>query len=99
MTTLAVTCHDCDADLTLQVKQVIVTAYSNRKDSASLGFACPECGAFNERHIDKLVFDALSKNGATVDVTRIPQEFFESHQGPTLTLDDLLDLHADLEDG
>jgi len=59
-------------------------------------YACPSCGRLNIRSLDGDDLEVLHRVGFPVRSGRAPFELLEPHDGPSLSLDDLLDLHQDL---
>lgn len=60
-----------------------------------LRFTCPACGRGSGRCLRRDDLELLRSEGVTSIV--VPAEGLESHDGPLLTLDDLIDLHFLLE--
>lgn len=59
-------------------------------------YACPSCGRLNIRPLDRADLEVLDRVGLPVRSGRAPFELLEPHDGPSLSLDDLLDLHEAL---
>jgi hypothetical protein len=91
---LTVFCPTCgEVDLTSdQVWLVIATA----ADRSHYAFHCATCDQSVRRPADETVVALLSELVA-VEGLEIPAEALESHDGPPLTTDDLLDLVLALE--
>lgn len=60
-------------------------------------FTCPMCGEVVQRLADARTVEILIAEGARPPMRNVPAEFFEAHNGPALTIDDLLDFHELLE--
>ena len=54
-------------------------------------FECPRCGTVARYHAEEVIVDALAPLLA-VEMLDVPAEALETHTGPALTVDDLLDL-------
>lgn len=93
--TIATTCPCC-GDLTLTPAQVTLLPATPGQDTR-YAFTCPLC---RERYVRPLpqMFAARMRS-IGVREERIPAEALEAHNGPPLTLDDLITLHYDLEMG
>lgn len=61
--------------------------------SSTYSFDCPTCGNRVRGHADAELVRLLESGGVMVTLLPIPAEALEPHEGPPLTLDDLLDLH------
>lgn len=60
-------------------------------------FVCPDCFELVTKPADQRVIRLLVSGGVPTRFWDPPAELLESHAGPTLTYDDLLDLHLLLE--
>ena len=58
-------------------------------------FTCPTCGDRTSRTATPAIVALLATAG--IHPENVPAEALELHDGPPITLDDLIDLHADLE--
>jgi hypothetical protein len=56
-------------------------------------FVCPECYQTVQKPADRRVVRLLTSGGVPAQPWDPPSEVLESRTGPTLTWDDLLDLH------
>jgi hypothetical protein len=92
---LSVLCPSCgEVDLSAdQVWLVIASA----KTRSQYRFRCSSCDQSVSRHADDTVIALLAELVA-VEELEIPAEALESHDGPPLTPDDLLDLLLALEE-
>jgi predicted RNA-binding Zn-ribbon protein involved in translation (DUF1610 family) len=59
-------------------------------------YPCPSCGRLNIRSLDGDDLEVLDHIGVPLRSGRAPFELLEPHDGPSLSLDDLIDLHQDL---
>jgi hypothetical protein len=60
-------------------------------------FVCPECYQTVTKPADRRVVGLLTSGGVPAQPWDPPSEILEPRSGPTLTWDDLLDLHLELE--
>lgn len=60
-------------------------------------FTCPMCGALVQKHADARVTELLIAEGVNPIEWHLPAEILEHHQGPVISMDDVLDLHLLLE--
>jgi predicted RNA-binding Zn-ribbon protein involved in translation (DUF1610 family) len=92
---LSVLCPSCgEVDLTSDQVWLVITSAKSR---SHYRFRCSDCGQSVSRHADDTVVALLSELVA-VEELEIPAEALESHDGPPLTSDDLLDLVLALEE-
>jgi hypothetical protein len=85
-------CGDVELPLSALTLQVCVD------DCSSVyAFACPACRARVSKGADDVVVDVLLASGVELAVWSYPAELSETHEGPPLTLDDVLDFHLLLE--
>lgn len=98
MTTIRASCPTCgDVELTAKDLSVRVCADDNR---GSYAFTCPICRLAVAKDAEPRIVDLLASSGVRVRVWHLPAELAETHEGPRLTHDDLLDFHQVLqEDG
>ena len=92
---LSVLCPTCgEVDLASdQVWLVLASA----ADRSHYRFHCSTCDQSVRRHADETVIALLAELVAVEELV-IPAEALESHDGPALTSDDLLDLMLALEE-
>lgn len=93
MTTIKATCPVC-GDVDLSPAEVYVTV-AGETSWATYTFCCSSCHESIEKPADEEIVALLSSAGVRVD--RVPPEALESHQGPTLSYDDILDFALWLE--
>jgi hypothetical protein len=92
---LTVLCPACgEVDLTSDQVWLVIASVSSR---SHYGFRCSNCEQSVSRHADESVVAVLAQLVA-VEELEIPAEALESHDGPPLTPDDLLDLVLALEE-
>lgn len=60
-------------------------------------FTCPKCGDQVHKPANDRAIETLIAERARAVVWQFPAEMTEAHDGPPLTLDDLIDLHIELE--
>lgn len=90
---LMIKCPECGEKVAVPPEDVGVW---KRPDGCNLlRFTCPACGRASGRCLRREDLELLRSEGVTSIV--VPAESLESHDGPALTLDDLIDLHFLLE--
>ncbi len=95
MTWIEATCPTCGtvecapADFELGV--------SSNSTSAYYAFTCPSCGDRVQKHAEQRVVELLIAEGVTVTTWEVPAEALEMHDGPAISIDDVLDMHLLLE--
>lgn len=95
MPTIRATCTDCgDVELTTADVRVRVCVEDNQ---GSYHFRCPSCQMSVVKPAEPRIVDLLVASGVEMATWTLPAELFETHQGPALTHDDLIDFHALLE--
>ncbi|MFI5053686.1 MAG: hypothetical protein ACHQDE_04935 [Acidimicrobiia bacterium] len=97
MTTVRAQCPAC-GDVQLQIQDLTVRVCSDDEVPGAYRFRCPECAQTVNRPASPRIVDLLVSAGAPHERWSWPAELAESRCGPPLTSDDLLDLHALLED-
>ncbi|HEX6311404.1 MAG TPA: hypothetical protein VF152_07225 [Acidimicrobiia bacterium] len=95
MTTIRAQCPSC-GDVRLTAADVTVRVCSD-DDSGAYRFRCPGCDAPVTKPASAHVVELLVSSGVRVETWRRPAELLESHDGPPLTPDDLLDFHVLLQ--
>ena len=96
MTTIKACCPGCgEIDL---VADDILLRIGAVPTSNTYGFSCPDCGDFVEKNADDRIIRLLLSGGVMPVPLHIPAEALETHSGPPLTFDDLLDFHQSLAD-
>ncbi len=59
-------------------------------------FSCPRCGEDVTKPADERAAQLLIAGGVTPKFWHIPREALEDHDGPDLTLNDLIDFHEEI---
>ncbi len=95
MTTIRANCPTC-GDVQLKANDLVVRICSD-DESGSYAFRCPDCAHPVAKDASRRIVDLLVGSGVRMQVWRLPAELQESHLGPTLTPDDLLDFHLLLQ--
>jgi hypothetical protein len=91
MTTIKATCPDCgEVDLTADDILLRIGAVQN---SNTYGFSCPSCTCFIEKPADERVVRLLLSGGVMPVLVHVPAEALETHVGPPINHDDLLEFH------
>lgn len=96
MTRIEATCPTCGTverapeDFELGVCANVATA-------SWYAFVCPSCEERIQKHADERVIELLIAEGVTPSQWTLPAELLEAHDGPPLSLDDVLDFHLLLE--
>ncbi len=80
----------------LKANDLIVRVCSD-DERGSYTFRCPDCHMPVAKDASRRIVDLLVGSGVRMQVWRLPAELHESHRGPTLTPDDLLDFHLLLQ--
>lgn len=95
MATIRATCGDCgDVELTTADVHVRVCIEDN---SGTYHFRCPRCHMAVVKPAEPRIVDLLVASGVDVSTWRLPAELYETHSGPRIDHDDLLDFHQMLE--
>lgn len=96
MTTIKASCPMCGTvevtqhDIDLRVCDQAALSY--------YAFVCPGCRDEVRKPADEHVVSLLMSGGVEAHRWKVPAEALETHTGPALTYDDLLDLHQALDD-
>lgn len=89
MATIRVTCPICgDIELKPPQMRLVVT---DQDDASFYAFQCPECALTVQRPAPDDVVMLLISGGVVAEALTIPAEAFETHRGPTINYDDILD--------
>ena len=94
MTTIKASCHSCgeveltSADVTLMVCSYAPLSYYT--------FDCTTCGAEVRKPADDHVVSLLLSGGVEAVVWELPAEARETHEGPAIGYDDVLDFALQL---
>jgi hypothetical protein len=94
-TLITTRCDRCgDVDLLAEQMWLVV---SEPRDRTHFGFSCPQCHEVSRHRVDDETLDVL-KQLLPVEEIALPAEALETHSGPALTTDDLIDLMVSLDD-
>jgi hypothetical protein len=98
MQTVKASCPECEKDVVLLPGDITVTLHRANLDLSTFSFTCPKCDAEAVKPAGEEVRRVLGlASGVRWNVIQPPAELEESHDGPPLTLDDLIDLMMELE--
>lgn len=96
MTWIEATCPTCG---TVECSpEIFELGVCDHKPASWYAFRCPVCSERIQKPAEERVIELLIAEGVTPHLWNMPAELRETHDGPPLTLDDLLDLHLALED-
>lgn len=84
-------CPTC-GDVELTTRDVRVLLCSTTYES-SYAFQCPSCRVAVAKPAEQRVVDVLLASGITLSVWHLPAELDETHAGPPISYDDLLEFH------
>jgi hypothetical protein len=88
-------CYNCgDVDLLAEQMWLVV---SEPRDRTHFAFSCPQCQEVSRHRVDDETLGVLMQLLPVEEVT-LPAEALETHAGPALTTDDLIDLMVGLDD-
>lgn len=94
MTTIKASCPSCgEVELTSTDVTLMVCSYA---PNSYYTFVCPKCHDEVRKPADDHVVSLLMSGGVRAEVWELPAEALESHTGPTLSYDDLLDFALQL---
>lgn len=93
-TRITCACPRC-GDLQLSPPELRLVVCVPEPERSCYQFTCPRCRALVTRQASDRVVLGLCARGVAVDT--VPLEALERHEGPALTLDDLLDLSLALQ--
>jgi hypothetical protein len=95
VTSVRATCEGC-GDVELPIGRLSVRLCVET-GAATYGFQCPECDQRVVTPTEQAVADLLVASGAPLVVWTLPAELFETHVGPAIDHDDVLDFHLLLQ--
>lgn len=95
MTTIRANCPHC-GDVQLRAHDLTVRITSG-VEHGSYTFVCPSCSRAVAKDASKRIIDLLMSTGVDVTVVKAPLELAETHVGPAINADDLLDFHLLLQ--
>jgi hypothetical protein len=88
-------CYTCgDVDLLAEQMWLVV---ADPRERTHFAFSCPHCHGVSRHRDDDETLGVLMQLLPVEEVT-LPAEALETHAGPALTTDDLIDLMVCLED-
>ncbi|MBI4729631.1 MAG: hypothetical protein HY775_09065 [Acidobacteria bacterium] len=91
MTTIKALCPKCgEVELTPDDIELRVCTYS---PASYYLFECPLCHETIQKPADDRVVQLLISGGVNATVWELPAEMRETHEGPPISLDDVLDFH------
>lgn len=97
MTTIKASCPTCgEVELTPPDVELMVCSHAALSYYA---FFCPGCGDTVRKPADDHVVSLLVSGGVPAQGWELPAEALETHDGPALTYDDLLDFALQLAGG
>jgi len=95
MTWIEATCPNCGTvECTPDMFELSVC---DHKEASYYTFTCPDCLEHVQKHAEARVIELLIAEGVAPVLWSLPLELLESHAGPVLSVDDLLDFHIALE--
>lgn len=95
MTTIRANCPHC-GDVQLKSTDLTVRVTAG-VEHGSYTFVCPSCERAVAKDASKRIIDLLMSTGVDVQVVRAPAELSETHSGPAINADDILDFHILLQ--
>lgn len=95
MTTIKATCPGC-GEVDLTAEDILLRIGAARAVN-TYGFTCPECAEFVEKPADERIVRLLLSGGVIPVPVHVPAEVLETHEGPAITYDDVLDFHEKLQ--
>lgn len=97
-TTIKATCDTC-GDVKLSAYAVVARVCLDNQEG-SYRFTCPVCKKIVVKDASSTIINLLATNGVKKEEWKLPSELWEPHPGgPTITLDDVLAFHEQLESG
>ena len=102
MTTIRTTCNTC-GEVDLHPDDIVLAIDETREREGAYRFECPKCLLTIEKRADRKIVALLVSAGVEIRRTGEPgpesdNPYPEARpQGPVLTLDDLIDLHFEME--
>lgn len=94
--TIRVTCPRC-GQVTVAREDITVRPCVDDATHSSYWFICPDCSERVSHLAHPQIVGLLVDAAANVDPWFLPIDLFEQHVGPPIVLDDLIDLHLELE--
>ncbi|MDQ1713018.1 MAG: hypothetical protein QOE45_2468 [Frankiaceae bacterium] len=94
VTTIKASCPTCgEVELTSEDVTLMVCSHASQ---SYYTFDCPKCADEVRKPADDHVVSLLMSGGVRAEVWELPAEALETHAGPALTYDDLLDFALQL---
>ena len=95
MTTIKATCPGC-GEIDLTAEDILLRIGAAQAANTS-GFSCPTCGEFVQKPADERVVRLLLSGGVIPMLVHVPAEALETHEGPVINHDDILEFHELLQ--
>jgi hypothetical protein len=96
-TIVKATCPTC-GDVELAPADLELRICTTTSSASTYNFTCTECEkVIVKAAADQRIVTLLTSVGVPTMTWELPAEMFETHDGPPLTLDDLIDLRLALE--
>lgn len=93
MSTIRTTCPVCGDDDVLLYSEDVTVMVCRSNSTSNYSFMCPTCDGIVIKPAEPRVVDLLISTGVRVDIIEIPLEMEESHSGPPISHDDIIELH------
>ena len=87
-------CPKC-GDIRLTADDIVLRPCVDDATQSSYHFVCPECGERIVKQAHPLIIDLLAPY-VRLQPWFLPCELFELHQGPPISVDDVIDFHQAL---
>lgn len=99
VTTIRATCPEC-GDIQTNTGNVVVRVMKDNEDEfPQYRFRCPKCSKIVLKETTPEIVDVLVTSGCKKEVWSYSDEVWERPpSGPVISLDDVIDLHYELED-
>ena len=94
VTTIRANCPNC-GDVHLKASNLTIRVCAD-DEVGSYTFDCPTCSVPVAKEASRRIIDLLVSTGVPMEVWKLPAEIFETHEGPPISPDDLLDFHLEL---
>lgn len=91
MATIRASCQQC-GDVQLTTADVTVRVCVSN-EQGEYRFQCPSCDELVVRSAEQRTIDLLLAAGVAYKTWTLPAEMFETHVGPAISHDDILDFH------
>lgn len=97
MPIIRASCQSC-GDVELVPKDLKIAVCSDTGES-SYTFRCPGCRSIVSKEAEKRIVEVLVSAGVKMRFWKLPAELTESHSGPPLEVNDLIDFHFEISQG